>query len=166
MVIRDLANLEDRFDFYYHDYAYNATSFHLCDSLADKKNDATQARSPGMLMAVEAEDDVIGCFSRDNLDPNLSRAWKRRASTLSLLMSLRPIQSVLHTSHWKKNVSLPGQWQNPSTLGLIFSFGVQSTNMRVRRTFLLPPLEEMDRLYIRIVPLLVLCLELIHGKRR
>lgn len=75
LVIRDLEKIEDHFDLY-HDYAYNATSFHLCDTLADKKNDATQVRSPGILMAVEAED-VTGDISGDNLKTNLSRALEK-----------------------------------------------------------------------------------------
>jgi hypothetical protein len=75
LVVRDLETIEDHFDLY-HDYAYNATSFHLCDSLGDKKNDVTQMRSPGIMMTVEAED-VTGDLSGGGLKLNLSNALEK-----------------------------------------------------------------------------------------
>jgi len=75
LVVTDLENIEDNFELY-HDYAYNATSFHLCDSLADKKNDETQVRSPGIMLVVEAED-VTGDLSGDGLQANLASALEK-----------------------------------------------------------------------------------------
>ena len=72
LVFADLEDIKDNFELY-HDYAYNATSFHLCDTMAGKKNDETQVRSPGIMLIVEAED-VIGDLSGDGLKANLASA--------------------------------------------------------------------------------------------
>jgi hypothetical protein len=75
LVVRNLATIEDDFDLY-HDYAYNATSYHLCDNFSDKNNDGTQVRSPGIMLVVEAED-VTGDLSIDSLKRSLTSALKK-----------------------------------------------------------------------------------------
>ena len=57
LVIRDLSNIDDKFDGY-HDYNVNATSINPCDlvKIDSKTNSNDQNSSPGILMIVEAED--------------------------------------------------------------------------------------------------------------
>ncbi len=55
LVVRDLADIEDKFDLF-HDYAFNASSHHLCDTETATNDLSKQVRSPGIIYVVEAEE--------------------------------------------------------------------------------------------------------------
>jgi spermidine synthase len=55
LVVRDLKDIDDDFELY-HDYAYNATSVHLCDNISDNEESKDQVKSPGIMIIMEIED--------------------------------------------------------------------------------------------------------------
>ena len=74
LVVRNLDDIEDNFDLF-HDYAYNASSHHLCDTQAVANNVSEQTRSPGIIFVVEAEDVASDIISdAKSLEKTLSNA--------------------------------------------------------------------------------------------
>ena len=74
LVVRDLDAIEDDFDLF-HDYAYNASSHHLCDTDSATNDLSKQVRSPGIIFVVEAEDVSVDIISNtDTLKKRLSDA--------------------------------------------------------------------------------------------
>ena len=75
LVVRELDDIEDDFDLY-HDYAYNASSHHLCDSdMATANDSSAQVRSPGIIFVVEAEDVDVGVIEDgESLTNTLAKA--------------------------------------------------------------------------------------------
>jgi hypothetical protein len=83
LVVRDLKDIDDDFELY-HDYAYNATSAHLCDNMKDNDDIQEQVRSPGIMLIVEVED-AKGDLASAALQASISSTLKEQG--LSIMSS-------------------------------------------------------------------------------
>lgn len=80
LVVRELGDIQDNFELY-HDYAFNATSFHLCDIMADKVSDSHQVRSPGILLVAEVEG-IKGDLKEKELEATILYSLKKENMTV------------------------------------------------------------------------------------
>lgn len=77
LVVRSLEDTDDKFELY-HDYAFNASTFDLCDRIATSKEDSNiQERSPGIVLVVEAED-VSGDLTGENMKTSMVASLKEK----------------------------------------------------------------------------------------
>lgn len=77
LVVRTLEETKDNFELY-HDYAFNASTFDLCDRIAaDNEDSDVQERSPGIVLVVEVED-ASGDLSGETMKTNMVAALKEK----------------------------------------------------------------------------------------
>lgn len=81
LVVRNLEDIDDNFELY-HDYAYNATSVHLCDSLSDTEESKDQVKSPGIMIIMEVEG-AEGDLTSAALQASISSALKEQGLSVN-----------------------------------------------------------------------------------